>query len=84
MKSALIHLRRQPFNQCWRHVIRQMIQELRYRVDSLLACRTARYNDALAALRDRWRLVNEIRKIVTLNFFLDCGKQNRFLHGSDS
>jgi hypothetical protein len=33
------------------------------------------------ALRNRWRLVYEIRKIVSVNFFLDCGKQNGFLHG---
>jgi hypothetical protein len=38
---------------------------LAHRVDSLLAHRTTRYNDALAALRDRWRLINEIVEVVS-------------------
>jgi len=58
-----------------------MLQELAYRIDTLFARRTARDNDALAALRDRWRFVYEVRKIVSVNFFLDRSKQNGFLHG---
>jgi hypothetical protein len=34
----------------------------------------ARYNYAFPALRDRWRLINEVRKIVPVNFFLDRSK----------
>jgi hypothetical protein len=30
------------------------------------------HHDAFAALGDRWRLINEVRKIVSVNFFLDC------------
>jgi hypothetical protein len=41
---------------------------------------TSRYDNTFSALRDRWRLIYEVRKIVTLNFFLDCGKQNGFPH----
>jgi hypothetical protein len=45
-------LRRQPINQFRHHVIRQMIQKLAYRVDSLLARRASCNDNALAALRD--------------------------------
>ena len=65
----------------WHHVVRQMIQKLGHRIDSFPARGTASDNNALSALRDRWRLVNEVRQIMTLNFFLDCSEQNGFLHG---
>jgi hypothetical protein len=65
-------------------ILRQMIQKLSDRVDSLLARRTARHDNAAPALRDRKRLIYEIGKTVTLDFSLDCDKQNGFLHESDS
>jgi hypothetical protein len=71
----------QPINQRRHHVVRQMIQKLCHRVDPLFTGRTSRHDNASSALRDRWRLVYEVRKIVALNFFLDCSKQNGFLHG---
>src|SRR6266567_4107379 len=36
MKSALIRHSRQPINQFWHYVLRQMIQKLRHRIDSFL------------------------------------------------
>jgi hypothetical protein len=57
-----------------------MIQKLRHRIASFPARWTPRYNNAFSTLRDRWRLINEIRKIVAVNFFLDCSKQRGFLH----
>jgi len=50
-------------------------------IDPLFAGRTARHDNALSALCDRWWLVHKIGKIVTVNFFLDCIKQDGFLHG---
>ena len=58
-----------------------MVQELLHLINSFLARRAARHNYAFSALRDGRRFVNEVREIVSLNFFLDCGKQDRFLHG---
>jgi predicted metal-dependent hydrolase len=46
-----------------------MIQKLGHRINSLPAGRASRYNNALPALRDGWRFVHKIRKIVTLDFF---------------
>src|ERR1700730_9751066 len=46
-----------------------MIQELVHRVDSLLAGRTPRHNDALAALRDRWRILYEMTEVVPVYHF---------------
>jgi len=42
-----------------------MIQELLHRIDPLLTGWAACHNNATTALRDRWRLVYEVRKIVT-------------------
>jgi len=61
-----------------------MIQKLADRVNSFPTGRATRDNNALPALRDRWRLIHEVRKIVPVNFFLDCSEQNGFLHGSNS
>jgi hypothetical protein len=36
--------RRQPINQRWHRMVRQMVEELCHRVDSLFARRTARDN----------------------------------------
>ncbi len=58
-----------------------MIQKLADRVDSFLARRATRHNNALSALRDRRRLIYEVRKIVSVNFFLDRSKEQGFLHG---
>ena len=58
-----------------------MVEKLAHGVNSFSAGRTARYNDALSALRDGRRLIYEVRKIVSVNFFLDCSKQDGFLHG---
>jgi hypothetical protein len=57
-----------------------MIQKPCHRVDPLFAGWTARHDNTFAALRNRWRLVHKIGKIVTLDFLLDCSKQNGFLH----
>jgi hypothetical protein len=57
-----------------------MVQELADRVDSLPAGWATRHNNAASTLRNRWRLIYEIGKIVALNFLLDCSKQNGFLH----
>ena len=57
-----------------------MVQELNHDVDSLLTGWAASGNNAAPALRDRLRLVYKVRKIVTLDFFLNCSKQNGFLH----
>jgi uncharacterized membrane protein (DUF373 family) len=45
-----------------------MIQKLAHRIDPLLAGRTPRYNDALAALGDRWRFVYEMVEIVSVAY----------------
>jgi hypothetical protein len=37
---------------------------------------TAGHDYGISALRDRLRLVYEARKFVSLNFFLDCCKQD--------
>ena len=37
------------------------------------------HHNTFSALRDRWLLVYEVRKIVGLDFFLDCSEQNGFL-----
>jgi hypothetical protein len=55
-----------------------MIQELRHRIDSFLAGWAPGYNNAFSALRDRRRFINEIRKIVSLNFFLDSASKRIF------
>jgi hypothetical protein len=81
MPPALSVSSRQPFNQRWHRILRQMIQKLGHRTNSLFARRTASDNHTLPALRDRWRLVYEIGKIMSVNFFLDRSKQNGFLHG---
>jgi hypothetical protein len=39
-------VRRQPVNQSWHHVIRQMIQKLRHRINSLFARRAPGHDDA--------------------------------------
>jgi len=53
-------VRRQPINQFWHNVICQMVQELTHRVYSFLARRASRDDNTLAALRDRWRFINEV------------------------
>jgi hypothetical protein len=57
-----------------------MVQELAHRVDSSPAGRTASDHYTAPTIRNRWRLIYEVRKIVSVNFFLDCGEQNGFLH----
>jgi len=59
---------RQPINYCWNGVLRQMIPKLRHRIDSFPARWTASDNNTLTALRDRWRLVNEVTEVVSLDF----------------
>jgi hypothetical protein len=54
-------------------IIRQMLREFADGVESLSACTTAGHHDSSPTLSDRWRLTYEIRKIVWVNFFLDCG-----------
>jgi len=71
---------RQPINQRWHRIVRQVIQKLADRVDSLLAGWTASDNNAAPALCDRWRLIYEVRKIVSVNCFLDCSEQDGLLH----
>jgi hypothetical protein len=44
--------RRKPLHQCWHRIVRQMVEELRHRVDAFPAPATAWYNYALAALGD--------------------------------
>jgi hypothetical protein len=51
--------------------------EIGRRVDSFPASWTAQHDYALAALRDRRRLVYEVRKIMALDFLLDCSKRKR-------
>jgi len=50
-------------------------------IDSFLACRAASDHDTASAFRDWRRFIHKIRKIVTLDFFLDCLKQDGFLCG---
>jgi hypothetical protein len=61
-----------------------MIQELRHRIDPFPARWAASNHNTAPALSNRRRFINEVRKIVAVDFFLDCSKQNRFLHGLDS
>jgi hypothetical protein len=63
------------------NIIREMIQGLRHRVASLLARRTTRYNDALAALRHRWRALYKMAEVVPLNFLLYGVEQFGLEHG---
>jgi len=58
-----------------------MVQKCLHCVDSLLAHRTAWDHDSASAFRHRWRLIDEIGKVVSLNFFLNGSKQDGFLHG---
>jgi hypothetical protein len=58
-----------------------MIQELRHRVDSLLASGTTRYDDAVAALRDRWRVLYEMAEVMFVDFLLYGAEQFGLEHG---
>jgi len=58
-----------------------VVEELLHRIYSFQAGRAASDNHTLTALRDWRRLIHEIRKIMSRNFFLNCGKQDGFLHG---
>jgi glutaredoxin len=60
----------QSLNQSRHHVIRQMVKELAHCVDSLLASRTARHDYTSPALRDWWRLMDEIVEVVAADFLL--------------
>jgi hypothetical protein len=53
-----------------------MIQKLAHRVDSLLAHRTPWHNYAFTALRDRWRVLDEMTEVVLADFLLKSTKQN--------
>src|SRR5258707_15843826 len=55
-----------------------MIKERLHGINSLSRAGESRHDHTLTALRDRWRLINEVRKIVSVNFFLNCGKQMDF------
>ena len=44
--------RRQSINQRRHHIVRQVIQKLRHRVDPLFTGRTSGYDNAFAALHD--------------------------------
>ena len=57
-----------------------MIQKLTDGIDPLSTGRASCDHNTITALRHARRIADEIRKIVSLNFFLDCGKQNGFLH----
>jgi hypothetical protein len=52
-----------------------MIQKLAHRIDPLLASGTPWHNDALAALRDRWRVLYEMAEVVALDFLLNGAEQ---------
>jgi hypothetical protein len=67
-------------NQRWHRIVCQMVEKLNRGINSLSTGWASRHNNATTALRDRWRLINELRKIVSVNFFLDCSKQNGFMH----
>jgi hypothetical protein len=45
-----------------------MIQKLAHRIDPLFAGWTPWHNDALAALRDRWRVLDEMTEVVAMDF----------------
>jgi hypothetical protein len=79
--NVLFLLDQQSVDQWRHHILRQMIQELADRIYSFLARWASSDHNTTPALRDRWRFVNEVRKIVSLNFFLDCCEQDGFLHG---
>jgi hypothetical protein len=67
-------------NQRWHRIVCQMVEKLNRGINSLSTGWAPRNDYAFSALRDRWRLINEIRKIVPVNFFLDFSKQEGFLH----
>jgi len=51
-----------------------MIEKVWHRSKFLYARRTAGYHDAVAALGDRWRLVNECGEVVSVEFGSQSGK----------
>jgi hypothetical protein len=52
-----------------------MIQKLAHRIDPFPARRTSWHNYALAALRDRWRVLYEMAEVVPLDFLLYGAEQ---------
>jgi hypothetical protein len=55
---------------------------LAHRIDPLFAGWTPRHNDALAALRDRWRILYEMTEIMSLDFLLYGAEQFGLEHTS--
>src|ERR1700720_4783122 len=51
-------------------IIRQMVQKLAHRIYSLLAGWASRHNYALAALRERCRVLYEMAEVILLDFLL--------------
>jgi hypothetical protein len=51
-------------------------------VDTRRARWTAWHNYASAALRDRGRIVNEVREVVPMDLLLNGGEEGRLLHGA--
>jgi hypothetical protein len=49
-------------------VVCQMADELSHRGEALSTRRTTGYNDALTTFGNRRRLIDDVRKIVTVNF----------------
>jgi hypothetical protein len=61
-----------------------MVEKLTDRIDARPARGTARHNNAPASFCDGWGLVNEMGKIVAMNFLLNSSEQSEFVHwGSD-
>jgi hypothetical protein len=56
-------------------IIRQMVQKLANRIYSLLAGWASRHNYALAALRDRWRVLYEMAEVMLVDFLLYRAEQ---------
>jgi hypothetical protein len=73
-------VRRQLVQNCRQNIVRQMVQKLRDCSETCSTARTARNNDTLTALGDRWRLINECIEIVAANLLLQSSEQYGFLH----
>ena len=58
----------------------QMLQELVHSVEALPACGATWNADSTASLRYRWRIIDEGRKVVPKNLFLQSRKQFGFEH----
>lgn len=80
-RSLLFGIGKSLLKNLSQHVVKKMFQILIGGIESLAALRTAGDDDAVAALRHRWRIVNEGGPLVLRKFSLRIGNDFCFVHG---